>query len=74
MHTVNLSLGSDAVEKAKRLCLFYGQGCSVSNLVRRSIDLLEDEIANLSSDDERLIEQGIMAGHLASHPKANPIK
>ena len=74
MHTVNLSLVSEAVEKAKRLTMFYGQGCSISNLVRRAIDLLEDEILNLHSDDERLMEQGIMASHLASHPKANPIK
>lgn len=71
MQSIRLSLGNEAIETAKQLQAQYSAGVSLSTLVRRSLALLQDEIANIQSEDEMQIERAIMASHIPAHPAAN---
>lgn len=69
--TIRLTLGRDTLSQAKRLRDWYGKSCSITSLVRRSLELLEDELVNLDGVDAQQIERGNMTNHLAPRPVAN---
>ena len=71
-HTIRLTLGRSLIDRAENMCRWYGKSCSVTSLVRRSLEMMEDELENLESIEETEIERGAMSRHVAARPSGNP--